>query len=170
MPGHAFGIASAGSDVTAGQCVRGWYSLNEQLPDGDLGRCVKPGRRNLTSETRAFGTPSVRNDIPAPNPETRSVADTQNYGDEVGASALLNPQRFELQGVPDKDFLIRRQKDELQSILENCGYKLEQDQFDGLWTAAVKLFEDDLELASLDAFLFIYSDAIDEEVRNRLGG
>lgn len=168
-PGHQFGLKPADADVTAGECVRGWYSLGEQLPDADLGRCVKPGRRNVTTEKRAFGTPSVRADIPAPRPDKRSVADTQNYGDEVGASALLNPQRFELQGVPDKEFLLRRPKAELQSILENCGYRLDAAEFDTLWDAAVKLFEDDLQLASLDAFMFIYSDAIDEEVRGKLG-
>jgi len=167
--GHAFGIVAIGSDVSAGECIRGWYSIEEQLPEQDLGRCMKPGRRNVTNETRAFGTPSVRSDIPGPSLEKRSVADTQNYGNEVGASALLNPQRFELQGVPDKEFLLRRPKDELESILKCCGYTFAEGAFDELWKASVKLFEDDLELASLDAFMFIYSDVINDEVKQRLG-
>lgn len=165
-PGHGFGIVAIGSDVSAGECIRGWYSVEEQLPDADLGKCVKPGRRNVTTETRAFGTPSVRSDIPGPSLEKRSVADTQNYGNEVGASALLNPQRFELQGVPDKEFLLRRPKDELESILRCCGYTFGDGVYDELWKQSVKLFEDDLELASLDAFMFIYSDVINDEVKN----
>lgn len=168
-PGHAFGIVAIGSDVSAGECIRGWYSRDEQLPDADLGTCVKPGRRNVTGETRAFGTPSVRNDIPGPSPEKRSVADTQNYGTEVGASALLNPQRFELQGVPDSEFLLRRSKDELESILKCCGYTFGEGVYEELWAASVRLFEDDMELVSLDAFMFIYSDVINDEVRQRLG-
>merc|ERR1719359_2457058 len=81
--GHAFGIKSTTSECTARSCILGYYSLNEQLPDQDLGRCMKPGRRNLTAEARAFGVPSVRADIPALPVDKRSLADCQNYGDEV---------------------------------------------------------------------------------------
>jgi len=156
------------SEVTARTCILGYYSLNEQLPDQDLGRCIKPGRRNVTSEKRAFGTPSVRADIPALPQERRSLADCQNYGDEVGAQALLNPQRFDLQGVPDREFLLRRPKEELKSLLESAGYKFSDTDFDEIWTTAVGLFEDSMEVASLDSFMFVYSDWINEHVKGEL--
>lgn len=47
------------------------------MPDHDLGKCTKPGSRNMVrteqDSTRAFGTPSIRKDIP--NKLFRSVAD-----------------------------------------------------------------------------------------------
>merc|ERR1719230_1964445 len=99
--------------------------MHEQAPDKDLGICLTTGRRNVYHE-RSFGVPSVRSDIPAPAQERRSVADTLNYGDEVGAAALLHPQRFELQGVPDKEFLLRRSKEELQGIVIGAGYNFDE--------------------------------------------
>lgn len=39
----------------------------------------------ISGESPKKGTPSVRTDIPALDPQKRSVADCQNYGDEVGA-------------------------------------------------------------------------------------
>ncbi|CAE8612967.1 unnamed protein product, partial [Polarella glacialis] len=85
-PDKRFGIGSAISDYTAASCIKGYYSFEEQLPDQDLGRCCKVGRRNVTSETRAFGTPSVRTDIPAPPPGKRSCADNMSYGDDCSAA------------------------------------------------------------------------------------
>jgi hypothetical protein len=167
-PGHVYGIKSMSSEVTARSCILGYYGLNEQLPDQDLGRCIKPGRRNVTAETRAFGTPSVRADIPALPQEKRSLADCQNYGDEVGAPALLNPQRFDSQGVPDREYLLRRPKEEIKSLLQAAGYKFSDEDFDEIWNTAVKLFEDNIPRASLDSFMFVYSDWINEHVKTSL--
>jgi len=167
-PGHTFGIKSMSSEVTARSCILGYYSLNEQLPDQDLGRCIKPGRRNVTAEMRAFGIPSVRADIPALPVEKRSLADCQNYGDEVGSQALLNPQRFDSQGVPDREYLLRRPKEEIKGLLEAAGYKFSDEDFDEIWKTAVDLFQDDIPRASLDSIMFVYSDWINEHVKNSL--
>ena len=40
-----------------------------------------PAEITSGASNRAFGTPSIRTDIP--KKDVRSVADTQNYGDEV---------------------------------------------------------------------------------------
>lgn len=167
-PNHVYGIKSMSSEVTARSCILGYYSLNEQLPDQDLGRCIKPGRRNVTAESRAFGTPSVRADIPALPIEKRSLADCQNYGDEVGAQALICPQRFLSQGVPDRDYLLRRPKEEIKSLFATAGYKFSEEDFDEIWDASVKLFEDDIPRASLDSFMFVYSDWINEHIKTEL--
>mmetsp|Transcript_31977 Transcript_31977/g.70018 ORF Transcript_31977/g.70018 Transcript_31977/m.70018 type:complete len:448 (-) Transcript_31977:159-1502(-) len=161
----AYGVSTNDSGVTAAECVRGWYPQEEQLPDQDLGACLRVGRRNVTQETRPFGCPSIRHDIP--KPRFRSVADTQNYGNEVGASALLNPQRFELAGIPDSDFLKRRPQGEVRDILSCAGYSFDDEQFQDIWNRAFNLFEDDQPLVSLDALLFIYSNDIDEDVAVR---
>merc|ERR1712025_1485644 len=116
-----------------------------------------------------MGVPSVRNDLAevgkAPMVHKRSVADTMNYGDEVGAAALLRPQRFELQGVPDTEFLHRRPREELKGIVNGAGYKFEDADFNGIYDKAAALFEDDLNLVSLDAFMYVYSAWINEHVR-----
>jgi hypothetical protein len=166
----AYGIKSITSDCTARSCILGYYALDEQLPDQDLGRCTKVGRRNVTREQRAFGVPSVRTDLQAP-PGRRSVADMQNYGDECGAAALLNPQRFDDRGVPDREFLLRRPKDELRPLVDNCKSMDEASlDFDDIWEKAVNLFDDGIELVSLDAFLYIYTQKIEERVKNTHAG
>lgn len=166
---HAYGIKTM-EDVSAGEVIRGKYQMHEQMPDHDLSVCRVPGRSNFWhDDDRVFGVPSVRVDLSAPHPHKRSVADFQNYGDEVGASALLSPQRFELQGVPDNEFLLRRGKDELKSIVVGAGYKFEDADFDGLFDKAQVLFEDDQAFVSLDAYMFVYSDWINANVRENHG-
>lgn len=160
---YRHGVKSGVSDYTAASCIKGYYSLEEQLPDKDLGMCTKPGRRNVTTETRAFGTPSVRTDIPPPPEHKRSVADFTAYGHECGCAALLNPQRFDDRGVPDSDFLVRRPREELQEIVEKAVPGGDAD-FEALWDEAVSLFDDGHELASLDAILYVHSKKIDERV------
>eukprot|EP00747_Dinoflagellata_sp_TGD_P161779 gnl/TRDRNA2_/TRDRNA2_178668_c0_seq1.p1 gnl/TRDRNA2_/TRDRNA2_178668_c0~~gnl/TRDRNA2_/TRDRNA2_178668_c0_seq1.p1 ORF type:complete len:561 (-),score=109.49 gnl/TRDRNA2_/TRDRNA2_178668_c0_seq1:120-1694(-) len=165
--GHAYGIKSITSDCTARSCILGYYSLQEQLPDQDLGRCMKPGRRNLTTEARAFGVPSVRTDLVAPPPGKKSVANMQNYGDEFGGAALLHPQAYEHIGVSDQEFLLRRPKEELRSLIAAGGDGIQEVDFDLIWDEAQALFQDDLDLVSLDAFLYMYSNKIDTAVHEK---
>eukprot|EP00401_Gymnodinium_catenatum_P083231 CAMPEP_0117616292 /NCGR_PEP_ID=MMETSP0784-20121206/84974_1 /TAXON_ID=39447 /ORGANISM="" /LENGTH=493 /DNA_ID=CAMNT_0005420043 /DNA_START=176 /DNA_END=1657 /DNA_ORIENTATION=+ len=164
---HRYGVKSNVSDYTARSCIKGYYNLSEQLPDQDLGCCVKPGRRNVTLETRAFGIPSVRVDIPAPPPGARSIADSVSYGDECGCAALLNPQRFDAKGIPDAEFLVRRPRDELEAVVNGVNYDLGED-FNDLWEEAVGLFDDGEPMVSLDALLFVHQKHIDDQVARRL--
>merc|ERR1712032_163342 len=154
--------------VTAGHCIKGDYSLPEQLPDQDLGLCTKPGRRNVTTETRAFGTPTVRTDIPVPPPHRKSIADTVSYGDDCGAAALLNPQRFDDRGVPDREFLIRRPREELEELVLSGEHLCGDIDFCQLWEDALALFDDGLEAVSLDAILYVHTKQINEEVSRKL--
>ena len=78
------------------ECI-GNYTPEEQQPDKDLGRSVRPGWRNTAPPSRTFGVPSIRSDISAPG--QKSVADHQNYGNEADAFALLYPPRFTDGGV-----------------------------------------------------------------------
>lgn len=167
-PEHRYGVKSSISDYSAGSCVKGYYSLEEQLPDEDLGRCCKPGRRNITSETRAFGTPSIRTDIAAPHPSKRSLADECSYGDEPSAASILAPQRFDAMGIADGEFLLRREEKDLRELLER--FPLEDVDFDSLWRESLALFDDDIPLVSLDAILYVHSAKIESHVATRLNG
>jgi len=96
-PARGFGIVSAGANDTAAKCMQGTYTDADNVPDANLGKCTIVGRRNVSKDpARLYGVPSVRFDRPAPDPSKRGLADVQNYGDEVGAGPLLNPQRFAL--------------------------------------------------------------------------
>lgn len=118
-------------------CIEGDYSWQDQEPDLDLGKSQTPGFRNVTSETRAFGTPTVRSDIP--KLENRSIADNQNYGDDVSAQFLLYPQQFASMGVDDSEFSNPRQKDELIDIFRTSGVldQLSEAQIEVVWKTAV---------------------------------
>ena len=80
--------------------------MKELRPDDDLGKCVKPGSRNMVrrpeDKNRAFGCPTIRTDIPYK--EFKSVADYQNYGDEPEAIDLLFPSTFQEMGITEQDF------------------------------------------------------------------
>jgi hypothetical protein len=160
-PGTRFGIKSTNSETTARSCIQGFYSLKEQLPDQDLGCCITPGRRNVTVETRAFGTPSLRTDIPAPHPDKRSVANCTAYGDQCGAASLLNPHRFDMQGVADAEFLVRRPKEDVKPLVANLD--LPDLDFESLWQEALGLFDDDQPLVSLDALLHVLCQKADAQ-------
>lgn len=165
---HRYGVKSSVSEYNAASCVRGYYSLEEQLPDQDLGRCTKPGRRNVTAEERAFGCPSVRTDVVAPHPTRRSVADEMSYGDEPGAAAILAPQRFDNKGIPDREFLVRRPREELEQLMANA--PVDNVDFDSLWEESLGLFDDGLPLVSLDAILYLQSQRIEHHTGIQHGG
>lgn len=55
---------------------------------------------------RAFGVPSIRDDIRPP--KMRSVADPNNYGNELNGKGLLYPSKFSFDGVTEEDFLMVR--------------------------------------------------------------
>eukprot|EP00967_Tisochrysis_lutea_P018475 scaffold20937_cov33-Tisochrysis_lutea.AAC.1 len=86
----------------AKECI-GNYTAEQQQPDLDLGRSIRPGWRNVSMDPdRAYGIPSIRYDIAAPS--MRGVADFQNYGDEKGANQILNPDPYAELGVEPEDF------------------------------------------------------------------
>lgn len=89
---HVYGkeaVKRGPNEWDARSCVEGNYSWAEQQPDNDLGKSITPGFRNAIAEGRAFGVPSIRSDI-QPYAQ-RSVADTQNYGDDSSARQVGKP-------------------------------------------------------------------------------
>lgn len=84
-------------------CLTGKAEENKLEPDRDLGKCVKEGCRNVVrhdgDRDRIFGVPTIRLDIP--QKAQKSVADHQNYGDEVEAIELLYPSTFTELGITE---------------------------------------------------------------------
>ncbi|PFH38262.1 hypothetical protein BESB_006030 [Besnoitia besnoiti] len=143
--GFSFGAATRHDFASAENCLKGFYSVAEQLPDVDLGKPValRTLARGIRSEddpadavsghTAAFqrflsnparraqedrrlGVPSCRTDIAAP--KKRRIDDRVNYNDEPSVGQLLAPGPFEELGVLDEAFLIRRTRDDLLSLVQ----------------------------------------------------
>jgi len=129
------------------ECI-GNYTPEEQQPDEDLGRSIRPGWRNIAPEGRYFGVPSIRSDIPAPM--LKSVADHQNYGDETGAATLLYPPRFQDGGIYQQDFLTATAKEELADIFRSAGFELSDAHVDECYERAKLL--DTNGLVSVQSF------------------
>lgn len=125
---HAFGLSTVKGTNEWGtkECIQGNRSLEEQLPDPDLGRSLQPGWRNITNTDRSFGVPNVRSDRPLPR--IRSVADNQNYGDEADAKELLYPTKHAWKGVTQDDFYHPRSLEEILSVMQCSGFDLTQEQ------------------------------------------
>ena len=136
-PQHMFGMASQiAPEWGVRECI-GNYPPEEQQPDKDLGKSVRPGWRNQGPEHRVFGVPSIRSDISAPM--MKSVADHQNYGDESGAGTLLYPPRFQDGGVSQADFLSATSQAELVDIFRSAGFNLSDAEADDAYRRAQAL-------------------------------
>lgn len=134
-PTRTFGLASnpkaKPGDWGAGDCIRGDYGLDE---DPKLGKSTGKGLRNVTTETRAFGCPTIRDDIKPP--KQRSVSDNQNYGTDAHAQALLFPSQFSAIGVHDEDFTKQRPPSTIRKIFANIGLSFSDDEFVRVWWRA----------------------------------
>ena len=134
-------------DWNAAKCIYGEQpTMKELMPDADLGKCVKPGCRNMVrseqDKDRAFGCPTVRNDIPAK--AFRSVADHQNYGDEPQAVQLLFPATDLNIGVQEADFTKLMHKNELKSLFDRLGYNYRPAKFNAIFNKSVQLTSDQI--------------------------
>jgi len=165
--GHTYGMKS-GHDVTnAGALIRGSYGERDQVADADLGCCTARGRRNFVTKM-PLGVPSIRYDLVPPPMERRSIANSVNFGDEFDARGLIFPGKFQHQGVNDGDFQHRRSKDELRGIIEGAGYALDAADYHIVFEAAAELHGDGEPFASVQAFMYAYSDwAADCEAARR---
>ncbi|XP_013871843.1 EF-hand domain-containing family member B [Austrofundulus limnaeus] len=88
----------------------------------------------LTSHGRAFGTPTVRSDLPLPR--VKRVGDSRNYGDASTAADLLNPSVSAARGVHAEHFLQPRTKGEIAEIFRNVGVNISEEAFEETWKLA----------------------------------
>ena len=145
-------------------CLRGDPTSEKELaPDRDLGKCVRPGSRNIVRRpedaNRAFGCPTIRTDIPAK--ERRSVADYNNYGDEPDAVDLLFPSTFTEMGITEYDFQVTRPRTEIRSLFERIGFVYKNGKFNTMYNRAKEVQDQlrggamvmDYEKVSVRAFM-----------------
>lgn len=111
----------------AGEVIKGKYSIEEQMPDPDLGKSLTPGFRNISLEDRAYGCPSIRTDLPHASSTRRSLADSQNYGDDVPAQDLINPPAFSDLAIKPSAMSELRTKEKLQEVFRKIGFDVSDD-------------------------------------------
>lgn len=86
---------------------------------------------------RVYGVPSIRNDLVAPR--QRKIVDKNNYGDDGNAWQLLQPSIFTNYGVYERDIFEPRSKEEIRTIFNNIGIRLDDNIFDSIWQQAQSL-------------------------------
>jgi len=114
----AFGMPTR-SPATAQKLIWGSYSEEEQRPDRDLGRCMLQGRRNMTTETRAFGK--------------SSLSKPQRFHEDARVGDVVNPERFADQA---ENFEKPRKCAEARALFESAGYHVEEEEFEDAWKIA----------------------------------
>lgn len=148
--GHYYGVSSKEDECDAAMLLRGQYSVSEQMPDKDLGRCIIPGRRNFLTEA-PLGIPSIRHDIKALPVWKRSVTNATNWGDEPSARGVIFPGSLHSRGITDMDFKVLRSPSELRSIIEGAGYTWSNQEFEEVLSIAAQGAGD--KLASVEALM-----------------
>jgi hypothetical protein len=139
---HVFGVTGGVDAWGSKQCIEGDYSVEEQMPDPDLGCATQPGWRNSTIEGRSFGVPTIRTDILPPyGGRGRSIADNSNYGDDTSAAFLVNPDQYADCGLDDTEFAQAQSKSNIRSVFDgvadDMGYSpLTEDEFERIWNQA----------------------------------
>jgi hypothetical protein len=118
-----------------GDCIRGDFTQEEQLPDKDLGRTLTPGYRNtgFADPSRRFGLPSVRIDVPS---RTLSMATTMDFGDGTTAGKLVGPSAYAELGVGDEAFLAVVAPGRLRKLFERIGTRMSDAEFAAIYNRA----------------------------------
>lgn len=124
LRGHNFvyGKGRKGQNFGASDVLRGKYTQEQQQPDLDLGKSITPGFRNIQAPGRAYGCPSIRNDIPKVSIAKRSIADGQNYGDDATASELINPHKYSTLTIDSSAIDEIKPKNTVISLFKKIGY------------------------------------------------
>ncbi|CAK9115639.1 unnamed protein product [Durusdinium trenchii] len=159
---HAFGKPTSSDPISAGSLIKGAYSLLEQMPDNDLGKCIVKGRRNFETDS-GLGIPSVRYDKAAPPPEKRSVANAVNYGDDLNAASLITPTRFQSLGLMPKDFTERRSPSELEKLMRGAGFSASAEELAEIIRGAAQKHGDGDERASLETTMLALEDWLSKQ-------
>ena len=110
---HIFGVPSRRvEEWGVQQLICGDYSMDDQNPDPDLGKSLRSGFRNESKDAmRVFGAPTIRTDLTAP--KVKSVADNQNYGNELGAFSLIYPSDALNGGLEEEEYTNPRAPEDL---------------------------------------------------------
>lgn len=80
--------------------------------------------------------PSIRNDIPHKPMATRSLADSQNYGDDLPAQDLITPPAFADSNIGPLAMSELRPKERILQLFSRIGYQLDERLADELFYRA----------------------------------
>jgi len=136
------------------KCITGEAVFKQVKEDDSLGRATRHGFKNTVlpgDHDRVFGVPTIRADID--KPKMRSVADSNNYGDEPDAVGLLFPQRFAEFGVGKEDFEALRPKEDIRKLFANIGFAYKPGKFEGIFMRAQEICGTRLDQVSASAFI-----------------
>lgn len=133
-----YGKSLRSQTSTAGEVIKGRYKEEDTKPDKDLGKSITPGFRNLSIEERSYGCPSIRSDIPCLPPHRRSLADSQNYGDDVPAQDLINPPAFSDLSIGPFVMEELKSKEKLGELFARIGYQIDNETLDFVFAQAAQ--------------------------------
>ena len=158
-----YGKPSGSKGLSAAEVLKGKYKEADNLPDRDLGKSITPGFRNLNLNGRVYGCPSIRNDIPAPEVQRRSIADSQNYGDDVPAQDLINPPAFSDLAIGPMAMSELRPKDKMLQLFARIGYTFDDALGDYLFQQAAQQSGGGGEYAMINDFRNVLNDFLISE-------
>eukprot|EP01137_Pigoraptor_chileana_P036940 Opistho-2@33304 len=161
-PEHAFGVPNPTEPFHAGDLLHGRFpeaqAAQQQEPEGETPEERRRRTRSLSPrivDGRIFGVPSRRTDISAP--AHRSLADPQNYGDDLPAYDLMNPSLLTSRGLDLGELHELRSKEQMLDIMSSIGIGLSPDEFARAWQvasaghssgmASIRSFQEALETA-----------------------
>lgn len=154
-----YGRVSGVKGLSAAEVLRGKYRESDNLPDRDLGKSITPGFRNLSYNDRVYGCPSIRNDIPAPQVQRRSIADSQNYGDDVPAQDLINPPAFSDLAIGPMAMSEPRNRDSMLQLFARIGYSFSEELGSHIFYTA----SEGREYTTINAFRNVLNDFLISE-------
>ena len=142
-PNYTYGKKNTDEEWGVKECMALNRVTQEEAVDKNLGKSLKPGFRNDTEGSRTYGVPSVRSDIP--KPRNKKVTDSVNYGDDSSAINLICPSKYVTTNVHEsvcdtartrhattllQDFLEPVDKEFMRGASQQCGFDLEDDEFE----------------------------------------
>lgn len=143
--GHNFvyGKGRNAKKYGAQEILSGKFSVPpSEKDDADLGKSLTPGFRNIQAPGRTYGCPSIRTDVPKISIAKRSIADSQNYGDDATACELINPHRYAHLVIDSTVYDELRTKDWLFALFKKIGYdNVHNDILEAVFDEACKLCE-----------------------------
>lgn len=131
---HTFGVPSRRyEEWGARRLMQGDYPEEAQQPDADLGKSIRKGFRNTTSDDKTFGIPTIRTDVPKrashvackdTTDNVKGLCDGNDYGEEPDAGTLLYPSAAAHRGVVEHHYLEPYTKEKLREFLTSAGVDL----------------------------------------------
>lgn len=151
--GFAYGSNKRQVEWSAAQCIYGAPTPKELAPDSNLGRATRAGFRNIVKEgdqVRVFGVPTIRSDMSSK--QQKSLADSNNYGNEALAVQLLYPDFWLRYGLEPNEFSEERPLAEIKGLMSAIGVSLSEEKFSEFSGLCSEVHG----VLSLSSFLHVY--------------